>query len=117
VTYRCIKNTSQNYVYETYAASIIQYPLQNQTYKINILCSFKVSKLRICARSIDVVHIILRIKTVCFPKHCMVSIISSVRKLNKDVNAARFKPVVINVIKDKMEQPLRRFIYQKYSEG
>ena len=67
--YRCLNNTSQSYVHETYVTSIIQYPLQILTFRFNALGSFNISRLCICARSTDVVHIILRIRTVCFIKH------------------------------------------------
>jgi hypothetical protein len=33
ITYRFLNNTSQSYVYKTYVASIIQYPLQIPTYR------------------------------------------------------------------------------------
>ena len=66
---RCLNNTSQSYVNVTYVASIIQYPLQIHTFSFNALGSFNISRLCICARCTDVVHIILRIRTVCFIKH------------------------------------------------
>jgi len=47
----------------------------------------------------------------------MVQINSTVTELNKDVNTARFKPVVTNVINNTMEHPFLRIIYQKYSES
>ena len=67
--YCCLNNTSQSNVHETYVASIIQYPLQIHTFRFNALGCFNISVLCICADSTDVVHIILRIRTVCFRKH------------------------------------------------
>ena len=69
VIYRCLNNTSQSYVYETYVTSIIQYPLQIHTFRFNALDSLNISRLCIYARPTDVVQIILRIRTVCFIKH------------------------------------------------
>jgi len=39
VIYRCLNNTSQSYVYETYVVSIIQYPLQIHKFRFNALGS------------------------------------------------------------------------------
>ena len=66
VIYRCVNNTSQSYAYETYVAFTIQYPLKIHKFTFNALGSFNISRLCICARSTDVVHIILKIRTICF---------------------------------------------------